>query len=254
MNQIQCNDLLENTLEIGKLMLQSGAEIYKVEDTLSRIFKAYEISKTEIYATTTMIVVTIKTKEGTISTQAIKVGKNSHNLGGFESLNSLSRYICEHKPSIEEMPKMIEKCIKSTQLTNYNGLGYILASGGFSVFFGGTLLDGIVAGIIGGVVYFMDNFFKVEDENRLLITVIMTFIAGVLAIFSVKIGFGDNYDKIIIGVAMIFISTLSLVNGVKDMFYRNIVSGCFRVLESILIAAFIVVGFGLSITLTRGIL
>ncbi|MGL5347861.1 MAG: threonine/serine ThrE exporter family protein [Peptostreptococcaceae bacterium] len=253
MNQKQLNDFLEAVLNIGRQMIHFGGEIGKVEDAILRICKAYNITKIEIHAITTLIVSTIKTDEGLISTQSVRVGRYSNNLGALEALNGLSRYICANKPPIEEINKMTSEAISSVKLSYYHCIGYVISAGAFSIFFGGSLLDGISASIVGGFVYLMDKFFKVEDDSKLIVVLITSFIAGALSIISVKVGLGQNVDKVIIGVAMLFIPTLALINGVKDMFYRNIISGSFRIIEGVLVGAAIAFGFGLAIAMLGGI-
>ncbi len=250
----QCNEFLEVVTEIGILMMQYGAEVSRAEDTLSRICKAYEIQKSEVYASTTMVLITIKTKEGLTAVQSARVWSTSTNLGALENLNSLSRTICSTTPEISEIHKMTQKSISSVKMSKYNCIGGVIGVAAFTIFFGGSLLDGLSSAIIGIIVYFMDKYFKVQDYSKLIFTMIMSFVAGILAILLVKIGLGQNLDKIIIGIVMIFIPTLALVNGTKDMFYRNIISGIFRVIESILVAISIALGFGLSIITLGGIL
>lgn len=254
MNQKQCDSFLEATLNIARLMLQYGAEIWKVEDAFTRICKSYNISKVEIHAITTQIVATIKTEEGIISTQSVRVGRTSNNLGALEALNTLSRNLCSDKPPVEDILKMTTDAVSSVKMSYYNCIGYVLSAGAFAVFFGGTWLDGLVASIIGVFVYFMDKFSKVEDDNKLVLTMIMSFIAGTLSVLFGKFGIGDNVDKIIIGVVMLFIPSLALINGVKDMFYRNIMSGLYRVIEAVLTAASIAIGFGSAVVTMGGIL
>lgn len=253
MNQRQCDDFLESVLNICRLMIQYGAEIWRVEDAFMRICKVYNIPKIEIHVVTTSIVATIKTEEGKVSTQSVRVGRTSNNLGALEVLNSLSRTICTDKPNIEEIPKMTDEILSSVKMSYYNCIGYVISAGAFSIFFGGTFLDGLVASVIGGVVYLMDKFSKIDDNNKLILTMCMSFVAGCLSILAVKIGIGENPDKIIIGVAMLFVPTLALINGVKDMFYRDIMSGLFRVIESVLTGTSIALGFAIAIYLVGGV-
>lgn len=252
MNQKQCDDFLESILHICRLMLQYGAEIWRVEDAFTRICKAYNIPKIEIHVVTTSIVATIRTESGIVSTQSVRVGRTSNNLGALEGLNSLSRKICSDIPTIEEIPKMTDEVLASVKFSSYNCTGYIISAGAFAVFFGGTFFDGLVASVIGGIVYLMDKFSKIEDNNKLVLTMLMSFISGALSILSVKFGIGENSDKIIIGVAMLFIPTLALINGVKDMFYRDIMSGLFRIIEAVLTATSIALGFAIAIALVGG--
>lgn len=254
MTQTECNDFLEAILEIGRKLIQYGSEIRRVEDTLLRICNAYKIEKAEIYATIPLIVVTIKDSSGIIVTHSVRISSLSNNLGGVEILNSLSRKICSTTPPINTLSKIINESIQSINFSYYHSIGNILAASSFSVFFGGSFLDALVAGFIGFIIFIADKFFKIHDSNKLIYTLIMCILSGIIAILCTSLGFGDSIDKIIIGVVMLFIPTLALINGVKDMFYRDIISGLYRIIEGVLIAASIALGFGLSIVLLKGIL
>lgn len=50
--------------EIASLMISSGAEIYRVEDTTARICRAYGYDRAEIYATPVNFIITVKDKKG----------------------------------------------------------------------------------------------------------------------------------------------------------------------------------------------
>lgn len=247
MNQKESEYLLSVALDIGKSMLGAGAEIWRVEDSIRRICKTYSIDDIEIYALTTLIIATIKTKEGYHSTQSVRIKKVSNNLGKLECLNELSRYICKNAPDIKDIEDMTKKAVSSVNCGYYNCIGYILSSLSFAIFFGGSFLDGILAGIIGGIVFFMEKYCNLDNSNNLIYTMILSFITGCFGIILVKFGLGQNVDKIMIGNIMLFIPTLALVNGVKDIFYRDIIAGLYRIIESVLIALSVALGFGLSL-------
>ena len=57
-----------------------------------------------------------------------------------------------------------------------------------------------------------------------------------------------------IGDVMLFIPGLSLVNGVRELFYRDILTGVYRLVEAIILAVAIASGFGVAIYLFGGIL
>ena len=70
----------------------------------------------------------------------------------------------------------------------------------------------------------------------------------------VKLGLGHHADKIMIGDVMIFIPGLSVVNGVRELFYRDIITGLYRMIEAIILAVAIAAGFAISILLLGGVL
>ena len=50
--------LLYFSTTAGKIKLQSGGEIYRVEETIFKICKSFSIEEVDVYASTTSIVVT----------------------------------------------------------------------------------------------------------------------------------------------------------------------------------------------------
>ena len=54
------NKLLHVSTYAGRIMLESGAETYRVEETMSRICLAYGIEKVDVFVIPTNIIITIK--------------------------------------------------------------------------------------------------------------------------------------------------------------------------------------------------
>ena len=51
------NQLARAVTKVGMILLESGAETYRVEDTMTRICKAYGADVVDAYATTTMLLI-----------------------------------------------------------------------------------------------------------------------------------------------------------------------------------------------------
>lgn len=49
------------------------------------------------------------------------------------------------------------------------------------MFFGGSLLDGVASGTIGGIVYVMEQVRRVHRQNKVIYTAVACFLAGLLA-------------------------------------------------------------------------
>ena len=236
--------LLDKSLQIGHDLLVNGAEISRVDDTLAHIYKAYGIKEINIFTITCSIVVTIKTPENKIYTQSIRVFKSTTNLDRVERLNALSRYICKNKPSLEYVSKQIDKIRKRPM---YNDriicLTYGMIAFTLAIYFSGTFADAIVAGLIGIVLKIALNFVSKIDNNAPVINVLVSFIAGILAVFAVKFNFGQNLDIIVISNIMLLIPGVALTNALRDMIKGDTMSGTNRLIETILIAAAVSFGF-----------
>lgn len=62
------NRLLHLMLEMGEKLLESGAEIKRVEDTLERIGFAYGAARMNVFVITSSIIITMETTDGRLLT------------------------------------------------------------------------------------------------------------------------------------------------------------------------------------------
>ena len=137
------NAILHELLNLAEIMLTNGAEVSRVEETLNRMGHAYGASQMNVFAITSSIVVTMVFPEGEEYTQTRRIttpaGTDFFKL---EQANALSRQCCATPLSLTDLKDEINKIskIKPAPYTIY--LGSMLGAGGFSVFFGGTILDG----------------------------------------------------------------------------------------------------------------
>ena len=66
---MEMKKVLKYAMEIGECMLVSGAGVSRVEDTISRICKAYGAKEANVFSITSSIVTTIEDEKGEILTQ-----------------------------------------------------------------------------------------------------------------------------------------------------------------------------------------
>lgn len=248
----ESESFLESALEIGRRMIRSGAEVRRAEDAVSRLSAAYGFDSSEVFATTTQMLATIKDREGRHYTQSVRIFFTANDLGELESLDELMRSLCAGVPPVSEIRNHLKRCSKPNRPLAADLAGHVLAAGAFAVFFGGTLSDGLSAALIAVAVVAMDRVFRLRNMHRILHTVIACFISGCLSLALVRLGLGSNADKVMIGVIMLFIPALAAVNGVQEMFHRDIMTGLFRLTEALLAALAIAIGFAASIMLLGG--
>lgn len=90
-------------------------------------------------------------------------------------------------------------------------------------------------------------------QNRTIYTMIACFASGLLARMCAGIFPLCNLDMIVIGDIMIFIPGLSLVNGVRELFYSDILTGIYRMVEAVLGAGAIAVGYAVALMIGGGL-
>lgn len=137
--------LLERILDVGGLMLRSGADISRVEDTLSMLCRAYG-AVPDVYVIVFSIVVTLRFPDETSLTQTRRVpDSDSIDFGRLDRLNDLSRRCCSHPMTISQLDKELGKIREERARFSMILLGNALGAFSFSIFFEGSLPDGIAA-------------------------------------------------------------------------------------------------------------
>ncbi len=247
-DKTQTEKVLGLALDLGKSMIKCGAEINRVEETIMRVGYAYGMKSTEVFSVVSMMMATVTDESGSTHTQTRRIYTYSVNFDKLEKLNALSRKICAEKPDTEEARRELEKIMVPSKIFNpVVLLGYTLASAGFALYFGGTVLDALASVPIAIVIYLLNSFIKVRGASKIVFTVLTSTISGTLALLFVHIGFGNNADMIMIGNIMLLIPGMMMINSVREMLCGDLMSGMLRLLEAIIFALAIAGGFAIPI-------
>ena len=81
--------LLQGILDIGEAMLMSGAENFRIDDSLYRICKSYGFVKYDVFVIPSNIQITVETPDGEILTQIRHIESTDTNFDRLDYLNNL---------------------------------------------------------------------------------------------------------------------------------------------------------------------
>lgn len=79
--------ILEGILDIGEAMLCSGAENFRLDDTLYRMCKSYGFERYDVFAIPSNIQITVKTPDGEFLTQIRHIESTGINYDRLDYLN-----------------------------------------------------------------------------------------------------------------------------------------------------------------------
>ena len=144
--------LMEMAVRAGEIMLASGAEVYRVEDTIHRILKHSGIARADVFVVTTGIVATIADASLPPLTLVKRVENRATNLNRIYQVNNVSREFCSGKLSVGEAQERLDR-IANTTLYGFwkKCIGYAATTGFFAVMFGGGPGECLVAAVVGVV-------------------------------------------------------------------------------------------------------
>ena len=242
--------LLHAVLDIGEDMLNSGAEISRVEDSICRMCASYGVRRVNTFTITSNMIVTLEIDEDTVITQTRRIHPSTTDFTRLERLNALSRTICATQPSVEEIRVRYQAIAARPSMPRWLAYpGGALTASSFAVFFGGNWLDGIAAALLALLIEFLVLRPVRRQANPILYLFLVSLLTGCGGIALVKLGLGVHLDKILIGCIMLTIPGIAITNAVRDFLAGDIVSGLLRLCDSLLQAAGIACGFCLAIYL-----
>ncbi len=241
--------VLAIALDVGAEILRCGGEIHRVEDTVTRICRAYGAETVDVFAITSLITAEVRMPDGSYATHTRRVMVTYNHLSRLEACNALSRTICRRPVSMAEVERRLEEITRYRPLPEWLCyLGGMLATGGFAVYFGGTLWDGLAASVIA---LFLTLFARLRPVriNSMVKSLISSLLAGILSVLCVTVGFGNNVDKIIIGTIMLEIPGLSFGTALRDLLCGDTLAGTMRFVQVILQTLMIAMGYMAALVL-----
>jgi len=240
------NEIMEICLLAGKIMLESGAETYRVEDTMNRMAAAFGNVTSHSYVTPTAIMFSTSETE---PSNLIRINERSTDLEKVTLVNGISRKISSGELTLQDAKRELEELSKKD-------LSYpiwiqifsaAIASGCFTIMFLGTWVDFIPSCITGGVGFSIFVFLHRLVRIKFFAEIMASFVIGVVAYFFIVTGVGAELDKIIIGSVMPLVPGLLITNAIRDLIAGHLVSGISKGAEAFLTA--LAIGTGVAVVL-----
>ena len=250
---MEYDKLLNLGSELGRNLMYSGAEIFRVEESVTRLLTAYGLEP-QVFAIPNCLIVSVDTPEGTARTKMCRIGPHGTDIELLEHCNDLCRKLCAAPVPVDEaigmMRELPRRHRKFSPLVVL--LGHMMAASFFSAFFGGTVRDFFCAAVTGVAVGLCVLYGQpLIGSNAFFRTVICSAVAALIPMILVAVGLGDNQDLIIIGVLMLLVPGMALTNAMREIMAGDIISGVNRTAEVILIATAIALGTALPLMVAR---
>lgn len=249
---MQRKELLEISTEIAAELLCSGAEIYRVEESVLRIFAAYGEKKGEIFAIPSLLIISIRPEEGDDLVQVRRLREQGLDLERIRACNDLCRHICHELPEKSVIQESLAQIRKPPLYQKWMLVcAYAVVSFGFTLMFGGGALDCVAALLAGAAIRLVLQQLQAFEANSFFATILASFAAAAVACVCVWLGVGSMRDKIIIGALMTLVPGLQLTNTMRDIMASDLIAGITRLTTVLLTATGIALGSGAALSFFR---
>ena len=236
--------LIACLLEMGELLLNCGAEISRIEDTLQRLGRAYGAERMDVFVIPSLISVTLSFPGNEAVTETRRIRSSGGNdFYRLEKLNDLSRRCCAAPLPIDGLRAALDGIAAGKKPRSVVYLGSVLAAGSFAVFFGGTLWDGLAAGAFALLICALQEKLGQTALNTVAFNLVISLLTGLaVGLLTMALPF-LHMDMILIGDIMLLIPGIAMTNAVRNILVGDTISGAVRLAESLIWALALAGGF-----------
>lgn len=237
-------------LDIGESMLCSGAEINRIEEALLKLSASYKLKEINVFVIPSLITLTIRTDDGFELTQSRRILSRSitTNLYRLEKLNNIVHQCRQKTVSLRELKEYVNVSNKPVALLQFV-FGSILAAFSFALFFGASISEAWISGLVAVIICFFQWKISSVLPNRIIVTFLCSFAVGVTVLWFAKAFPSLNSGRIMIGDIMLLIPGVAVTISVRDIILGDTISGAIRLIESLFIAGGLAVGFWFALFL-----
>ena len=235
--------------EAGHILLENGAEISRVEETMERIASHYGVDSKSFFVLSNGIFTTSSfNKYANVEFIPFK----GTQLDKVVAVNQLSRDIVSGKYSLAEARTQL-RAIRT--MPPHPRWEQVLASGlgsaGFSIVFGGGMLDCAASFVCGVLLWLFVLFVTAPHMSKIVGNIVGGFFVTGLCILFHRVGFGHSLPNMIIGAIIPLIPGVPFVNGVRDVANEDYIAGATRLLDAMLVFCCLAAGVALAFVCDR---
>ena len=230
-------NILEISSFASKILLESGAEISRVELTARHICRAYGLEHCECFASPTAIMISVIGKNGEVHSVIRRISKRSVNLRKVELVNEFSRNISRES---SEFDVIKAKLVGIDQLPSRPLLFMVLvAAAGTAAFtqvFGGSPQDILWGFLAGGLVHLIVTGISSREAGTFLTNLTGGAGCALSGRLLTGLGLGGDWWIVTISALMLLVPGMLMTNAFRDLAAGDFVSGLSRGAEALCIA------------------
>ena len=240
-------EVLDLALMAGHILLENGAEIYRVEETIDRICGYYGVNSENAFVLSNGIFLTAGSARESFFAKVQHIPVSGTHLNKVAAVNQLSREIVEGKHTIQDAYRILEEIRtmpgkKRWMQTLASGVG----SAAFCIFFGGTFGDSLAAFAAGICLYLYVLWLSVPHLSKIVGNIGGGALVTVVCCLLYLMGVGENLNFMMIGTIMPLVPGVAFTNSIRDVADGDYISGSVRMLDALLVFFCIAIGVGIG--------
>ncbi|UTH14331.1 threonine/serine exporter family protein [Macrococcus equipercicus] len=242
------NKTIDVIMIAGKILLENGAETYRVEDTMTRIAAHYGLNNTHSFVVPTAIIFSLSDKS---ETRLMRIDTRTTDLEKIANTNEISRAIAADTMTLDMAKAALHELDQAN--LQYPLWLKVLSAGIVSFFFlfmfGGTAVDALPAFLAGSISFLIAEYIQLHTRIKFFSEFAAAIIIALIAqLFVLQLG-GGSINKIIIAGVMPLVPGVLITNAIRDLMASHLQAGIVKGVEAGLTAFAIGAGVALCLTI-----
>lgn len=238
--------VLKTAMDAGHILLENGAEIFRVKETMERMCSYFGVEEREFFILSNGIFTTGGHGPENQYARVKHIPVKGTQLDKVVAVNQLSREIAEGRYTIEQVGERLKEI---RDMPGKSFWAQVLASGvgsgAFCYLFGGSLLDSAAAFVVGFLLYIFVLKLSAPHMSKITGNICGGALVTLLCILFYRLGFGEGMNYMIIGSIIPLIPGVPFTNGIRDIADADYLSGVVRLLDALLVFFCIAIGVGI---------
>ncbi len=236
--------VMQCVLLASRIILESGGETYRAEETISRMGRALGATSAESFALPGGVFVTLVYDDGKAYSRNVRLRRIGFQLDRVDAVNAVSRRVEKGELTSEETYDALLEIGSRRSL--YKPLLVNLCAGGsgafFALAFGASWLESGIAFFCALFAQLVNWLLCMRSPRFSLQPFFSSFICVLTALFGAGLFSLPSADLVVAGAIMPLLPGISLTNAVRDTTRGDTLSGVTHAVNAILVAALLAAG------------
>lgn len=246
----QACSILDLSFQMGEILLESGAEISRVQETMERVAAHGMVDKFHVYVLTNAIFANGVENGVTHSTEIQFIKHSSIHIGRISAINQLSRELVSGSICLENAYARLQE-IREIPYSKPPFSLFCCAFGcaAFAFLFGGSLWDALPAFLCGIVLEGYLYLQRRTGMSKFILNLSASAMVATCAVLLYLLGLGARLDVVIIGSIIRLVPGVALTTSIRDFFNSDYLSGTIRMIDALIVGVCLGIGVGVVMKL-----
>jgi uncharacterized membrane protein YjjP (DUF1212 family) len=239
-------DAIEFVLELGRALHRYGTPAHRLEEGLLECCRRLGVSA-EVFTTPTTIIMSFGDPLE-LRTRMMRVEGGELDMSKLAQVDALADAVASLRMAPAEGVRALAAILASPRQfgRGLSTLSHGVTAGSLAVFFGGSLADVAIAGLIGLSVGVLAQFAQRSTDQARVFELVGAAFAAFAAGIASAVWYATSPSIVTIAALVILLPGMSLTVAMTELATRNLMSGTARLMSAVIVLLELVVGVALG--------